>query len=80
MKKEEGSSNLMVILIIAVFILGIWGNAQNNHKRQLEWELELYKSRLGRYEDPNIAQGIVDSLNEEWAREQEFEERAMRSR
>lgn len=75
---NKGQNNLIISLIVVVFLLGVWGNGQNNQKRQLEWKLELYKDRLGRYEDRQIAQDIIDSLNGEWAREMEFEERSMR--
>jgi len=77
---NKGEKNLMLALVIGVFLLGIWGVGQNSQKRHLEWELELYKDRLGRYEDPQIAQDILDSLNGEWAEMMEFEERSMRSR
>lgn len=75
MKPKE--SSLMLILVVALFLVGLWGGSENTKRTILEWDLEVYKTRLMKYEDSSVVQGIIDSLHKDYSDEMEFDRKAL---
>lgn len=67
----------MLILIVALVVVGLWGGSESNKRTMLEWDLEVYKARLMKYEDSSVVEHILDSLKHDYGEEMEFERKAM---